>query len=221
MGAMLAREYAEFNFQRDLDIEVGRLEGLWVSNEDATDVLFQAFQCLQCFRDQHLHFAVSILHRLNNHNITSSWRLGEIIVEYIALKQASLAWKDSNSNITDAIQGYENAALGLTRSDTPEKGFLLSYAKSVCEKRRIESHWDMIELKNKRTPPSWYINEALKNFQAFSDSFDCSVGTIMNPEKKMRYASGGRTMIEYIKTDKAVWKNKKPKPIDPIGAVLF
>ncbi|KAF9573168.1 hypothetical protein EC968_008910 [Mortierella alpina] len=67
---------------------------------DATDMLFKS---LQCFREQHPNPSLSLLHISSSGNTSESWRLGERIAEYIALKQAFQAWKDSKSNISDTM----------------------------------------------------------------------------------------------------------------------
>ncbi|KAF9290231.1 Membrane metallo-endopeptidase-like 1 [Mortierella alpina] len=140
IGTMIAREYS-----RDLDIKIGPLAGIGVSNE--------CFRCFQCFMEQHFNFSLTKLHTPSNHGITTSWPLGQIIAEYIALKQAFQAWNASESSITDTL---------------------------TCEKRRIESHSDTA-FDSINTSPFLYINEALKNFQPFSEAFNCSVGVQMNP----------------------------------------
>ncbi|XP_077539879.1 membrane metallo-endopeptidase-like 1 [Haemaphysalis longicornis] len=64
-----------------------------------------------------------------------------------------------------------------------EKLYFVYYALNYCEANDDEFLARMLEAGSE--PPAWHIvNGALRNFQGFADTFNCSVGSFMNPEEK-------------------------------------
>ncbi|KAL1419322.1 hypothetical protein MTO96_005406 [Rhipicephalus appendiculatus] len=71
---------------------------------------------------------------------------------------------------------------GLERYSS-ERLYFVYYALSYCESNDPRFLDRLLE--DGDEPPAWHaVNGALRNFRAFADAFNCSVGSFMNPEEK-------------------------------------
>ncbi|KAH8020652.1 hypothetical protein HPB51_002601 [Rhipicephalus microplus] len=75
---------------------------------------------------------------------------------------------------------------GLERYSS-EKLYFVYYALSSCENNDPRFLDRLLE--DGDEPPAWHaVNGALRNFRAFADAFNCSVGSFMNPEEKCTWS---------------------------------
>lgn len=100
--------------------------------------------------------------------------VGENIADNGAVKFAYRAYKKwVNKN------GVEKSP-----QDTPEKLFWISWAQNWCSNYPVEKLRDMIE-SGEHPPDKYRAIIPLRNREEFSRDFDCSLGSPMNPSKKV------------------------------------
>ncbi|CAG8595853.1 5847_t:CDS:10 [Diversispora eburnea] len=148
----------------------GRLTQWW-SNETV-----KAFNNKsECFIHQYSNFTVNDPNG-NPTNLNGHLTLGENLADNGG--GAFQAWFTRFSNDSDS-KLYNNELLpGL--NVTREQLFYISFGHSWCSKTRPET----AVRTDPHSPPVWRVNGVLRNSKHFAETFNCKVGTKMNPIEK-------------------------------------
>ncbi|KAF0694662.1 Aste57867_14501 [Aphanomyces stellatus] len=128
----------------------------------------------KCLVDQYSSFPVRTLDgkALIGH-INGQLTLGENIADNGGLKLAYMAYLAS-----------KKAAPATPHEKTADdKLYFLSFAQGWCEKRS-DAYAELLLTLDPHSPGKWRVNGPLMNSQLFADTFQCPVGTPMNPKDK-------------------------------------
>ncbi|RLN90778.1 hypothetical protein BBJ28_00005767 [Nothophytophthora sp. Chile5] len=61
--------------------------------------------------------------------------------------------------------------------------FFTAFAQNWCEKRS-PAYAELLRAIDPHSPGKWRVNGPLMNYDKFAETFQCPLGTPMNPEKK-------------------------------------
>ncbi|XP_054166758.1 neprilysin-2-like [Oppia nitens] len=146
---------------------IGQVNNWW---DSSTDQKFKT-KC-QCIIDQYANYTVeSIGMQLNGINTQ-----GENVADNGGIKQAFRAYKKYVER-----NGSEPLLPGLKY--TPEQLFWISYGIQSCSKESLEHLKLMIEI-DSHSPSKYRIIGVLSNLVDFAKSFNCPIGSAMNPINK-------------------------------------
>ncbi|TMW55016.1 hypothetical protein Poli38472_011669 [Pythium oligandrum] len=93
-----------------------------------------------------------------------------------------------NGGIHLSYQAYQHykaktgTLAGKTENDD-DRVFFTSFAQQWCEKRS-SAYSELLLATDPHSPGHWRVNGPAMNFDKFAETFQCAVGTPMNPEKK-------------------------------------
>ncbi|KAK3751136.1 hypothetical protein RRG08_039141 [Elysia crispata] len=150
----------------------GNLRNWW---EDEDKERFQ--NATQCFIDQYNNYTYPQLKGKTyvKQNATNS--VGEIVADSCGIKQSYHAYRKLVSQVGEE----EKLLSGLGLS--PDQLFFVGYAQAWCSK---ETNAALIARLLSRSHPhaTYRILSTLWNFPEFSQTFNCSLGSPMNPERK-------------------------------------
>lgn len=138
----------------------------------------------QCLKDQYSQYVIEGLHvngaQTINENIADNSGIkskSHLSVSFSFSSAAFSAWK-----LYDKKHGKNERIL---EEFTNEQMFFIAYGQSWCSKFRPEAAKLRI-LTDTHSPPSVRVTAPLVNFDVFAKTFDCPVGSRMNPEKKCK-----------------------------------
>jgi len=167
IGLVISHEYSHgYDDQGRMYDGDGRLEDWWTS--ETSDKFKERAQCLV---DQY-----SAFEPLPGFTIDGAMTVGENLADGIGIKLAYLALKnriDDEGGLSDSIvPGFNRYQL-----------FYLSFAQSWCSVERREETIRRLE-QDVHSPPRFRILGPLQNSPHFADTFQCPIGSYMNPKSK-------------------------------------
>ncbi|XP_055905803.1 neprilysin-like [Eupeodes corollae] len=146
-------------------------------SEESAKVMYNRSRC---FVEHHSNFTVPLLdiklNRTKNtlESVADSGGLREAFVAYKTVANEKLTVKN-NSEHLETLPGLDLS---------PEKTFFLSFAQVYCAKYGVKEYWN--EIYADHPMDRYRVLSTLQHFEEFSTTYNCSMGTPMNPEKKCR-----------------------------------
>ncbi|OQR91770.1 endothelin-converting enzyme 1, metalloprotease family M13 [Achlya hypogyna] len=123
-----------------------------------------------CLAEQYSRFEVVTLDRAERIGfVNGRLTLGENIADNGGLKLAYLAWEASKK--------------GEPISDADRRLYFLSFAQAWCEKR-TDAYAELLLTLDPHSPGKWRVNGPLMNSRLFAETFQCPIGSPMNPADK-------------------------------------
>ncbi|KAK6114666.1 Peptidase M13 family protein [Brugia pahangi] len=128
----------------------------------------------QCFIEQYDSYKVPNTDFKVNGKLT----LGENIADNGGIKQSFRAYKKYIEQI-----GHSAHKLPGMSKFTDEQIFFLSFAQVWCGHQTKEAQIKQV-LTNEHSPAKYRVNGPLSNLPEFSQAFNCSFGSLLNPQKR-------------------------------------
>jgi len=177
IGTIIGHELTHgFDDQGSRFDEKGRLKKWW---EKAVRDAYQSKK--KCYVDYYSTYKV------NGMPVNGNLTIGENIADNGGMR---LAWT-ALQKLTEAHK-FKLGAVHVTEEglsnnlkDTANRQYFLAFAQTWCSK----THAKMAKvslLTDVHSPDKVRVNAVLSNFKPFADTFQCKVGSKMNPEKKCR-----------------------------------
>ena len=124
----------------------------------------------QCIEGQYAQYVV-----VDDVKINSQLTLGEDVADLGGLMLAYMAWRDETQN--KKLQPIDDL--------TPEQRFFVGYAQSWCSNERPENQ-RMRAKTDPHSPTRYRTNGVVQNMPEFQQTFSCTTGQPMAPEKRCR-----------------------------------
>ncbi|KAK3802842.1 hypothetical protein RRG08_053993 [Elysia crispata] len=134
-------------------------------------------EATQCFIDQYDNYTYPQLKGKPNFKQNAIRSAGEIVADSSGIKQSYSAYRKE----VDKLGEEEKMLPGLGLS--PDQLFFVSFAQHFCSKETQEHLISRLRIHN-HPEPTYRILSTLWNFPEFSQTFNCSLGSPMNPERK-------------------------------------
>ncbi|RUS29055.1 hypothetical protein BC938DRAFT_481118 [Jimgerdemannia flammicorona] len=182
----------------------GRLTQWW------TNATVKAFEAkAQCFVDQYSNFTVPNPRGGADIHVNGKLTLGENLADNGGLREAYAAWRKrfDNDNATKVEdRQYNNVLLPGLEGLGREQLFYVNYGRVWCNRMRPETAVERVRLlfiyflqidlsvgrvdenisirTDPHSPNRWRVNGAVQNSRHFAETFECPLGSPMNPKKK-------------------------------------
>ncbi|XP_055851392.1 neprilysin-2-like [Episyrphus balteatus] len=134
-----------------------------------------------CFAEHHRNYTVPVLDiKLNKtkntkESIADAGGLREAFDTYRSVYQEAVKNKIKDFEQMENLPGLEL---------TPDQTFFLSFAQVYCAKYEPKHYWS--EIYEDHPMDRYRVISPLQNLEEFSMTFNCSLGTSMNPKRKCR-----------------------------------
>lgn len=134
-----------------------------------------------CFSDHHGNYTVPVL----NIKLNRTKNLKESIADAGGLREAFDTYQMVyTTSVEKKIENFEEMETFPELNLSPEQTFFLSFAQVYCAKYEPKNYW--AEVYENHPMDRYRVLAPLQNFDEFSTTFKCAVGTEMNPEHKCR-----------------------------------
>ncbi|KAL4217627.1 Membrane metallo-endopeptidase-like 1 [Mactra antiquata] len=169
IGVVIGHEITHgFDDQGSLFDKDGNYKQWW-----DTSIIEKFYQRAQCMVNQYGNFVVPEA----NLNVNGQGTLGENIADNGGLKQSFRAyrkWVESQGQEEPQLPGVDL---------THDQLFFLSFAQVWCDKEKPQSVISSIN-SDPHSPAQFRVIGTLQNSEDFAKTFQCPVGSVMNPAKK-------------------------------------
>jgi len=150
----------------------------WWSNDTVKNFESRA----QCFIDQYSNFTVPNPNGDEKVHVNGRLTLGENLADNGGLRESYMAWRKRFDEDVEE-EKLNNVVLPGLEDLSREKLFFINFGRSWCNKIRPESSLERIRT-DPHSPARWRVNGAIQNSRLFAETFNCPVGSAMNPENK-------------------------------------